>query len=60
MPILDQELDISTKLEMVIVRWLPQLEQELKRRIGWTDEAITPFGRTKSTSPVNVEIVRAA
>lgn len=25
--------------------WLPALEQELKRRVGWADEAVSPFAR---------------
>ena len=24
-------------------RWLPVLEQELKSRVGWVDEAVSPF-----------------
>ena len=60
MPVVDEDLDIPAKSEMVKVRWLPQLEQELKCRIGWTDEAISPFGRKKPTSPAIVEIDRAA
>jgi hypothetical protein len=24
-------------------RWLPALEQELKSRVGWVDEAVSPF-----------------
>lgn len=25
--------------------WLPALENELRRRMGWVDEAISPFAR---------------
>jgi hypothetical protein len=24
-------------------RWLPALEQELRSRVGWVDEAVSPF-----------------
>ena len=24
-------------------RWLPALEKELKSRVGWVDEAVSPF-----------------
>lgn len=27
------------------LRWLPALENELRRRMGWVDEAISPFAR---------------
>jgi hypothetical protein len=27
--------------------WLAALEKELKRRVGWTDAAISPFGRKR-------------
>ena len=30
-------------------QWLPALEQELKSRVGWVDEAISPFARRKRT-----------
>ena len=26
-------------------QFIPALEQELKRRVGWVDEAISPFAR---------------
>jgi hypothetical protein len=29
-------------------KWLARLEQELNRRIGWVDEAISPFTRDRS------------
>jgi hypothetical protein len=28
-------------------RWLPVLEQELKSRVGWADEAVSPFAVRK-------------
>ena len=30
-------------------QWLATLEQELKSRVGWVDEAISPFARRKRT-----------
>jgi len=33
-------------------RWLPVLEQELKSRVGWMDEAVSPFaGRRPAPVP---------
>ena len=32
-------------------RWLLALEQELKSRIGWVDEAVTPFAAKARTAP---------
>jgi hypothetical protein len=32
-------------------RWLPILENELRRRMGWVDEAISPFARTLRRQP---------
>ena len=28
-------------------RWLAALERELKSRVGWVDEAVSPFARRK-------------
>jgi hypothetical protein len=28
--------------------WLPALEKELKFRIGWVDEAVSPFAGTRA------------
>jgi hypothetical protein len=33
------------KMSMQRARWLPILEKEIKRRVGWADEAISPFAR---------------
>ena len=30
-------------------QWLATLEQELKSRVGWVDEAVSPFARRKWT-----------
>jgi len=34
-------------------RWLTALEQELKSRVGWVDEAVSPFagGRRPARAP---------
>jgi hypothetical protein len=34
-------------------RWLPALEQALKSRVGWVDEAVSPFagGRRPAHTP---------
>jgi hypothetical protein len=32
-------------------RWLPALEQELKSRVGWVDEAVSPFAAQARTAP---------
>ncbi len=40
--------------------WLPLLEQELKRRVGWTDEAVSPFGRFNLQKKAEAKILRAA
>ena len=29
------------------LRWLPILERELRQRMGWVDEAISPFRRVR-------------
>ena len=29
-------------------QWLAALEQELKSRVGWVDEAVSPFARRKA------------
>ena len=33
-------------------RWLPTLEQELKSRVGWVDEAVSPFAARAHTAPM--------
>ena len=48
------------------VQWLPALEQALKSRVGWVDEAISPFaGRRAGLAPRKtpaepIETVKAA
>jgi hypothetical protein len=35
--------------------WLPALEQELKSRVGWVDEAVSPFaGKRRKAQPAKV------
>jgi len=33
------------KMSMQQARWLPILEKEIKRRVGWADESVSPFAR---------------
>jgi hypothetical protein len=40
--------------------WLPVLEQALKQRMGWTDEAVSPFARQSRTHSPEADIRRAA
>ena len=44
-------------------RWLPTLERELKSRVGWVDEAVSPFARvpqeTAAAKPVVPPVVPA-
>lgn len=37
-------------------RWLPALEQELKSRVGWVDEAVSPFAAKARTAPAAAKI----
>lgn len=39
----DEEVDVQRLARLP--RWLPLLEQELKNRLGWADQAISPFAR---------------
>jgi hypothetical protein len=38
--------------------WLPALERELKRRVGWVDEAVSPFAATRQATPAPRKIQR--
>jgi hypothetical protein len=40
--------------------WLSALEREIRRRIGWTDEAVSPFARRQHPRNADSEIRRAA
>ena len=36
--------------------WLPALEKELKSRIGWVDEAVSPFAGTRAAqAPAKIQ-----
>lgn len=41
-------------------RWLPLLEQILKARIGWVDEAISPFARKQREDRAKPGVRQAA
>lgn len=41
-------------------QWLGVLETELRRRMGWVDEAISPFGRTKRKRKARATLRNAA
>jgi hypothetical protein len=41
-------------------RWLPALERELKSRVGWADEAVSPFASGRRPTQTPSEIQRAA
>lgn len=36
--------------------WLPILERELRRRVGWVDELVSPFARSKPQPGVKVAV----
>lgn len=37
-------------------RWLPALEQELRSRVGWVDEAVSPFAGQNRHEPAPATI----
>ena len=37
-------------------RWLTALEQELKSRVGWVDETVSPFAAKARTAPTAKKI----
>jgi hypothetical protein len=39
-------------------RWLPALEKELKSRIAWVDEAVTPFAAASRAAQAAAKIQR--
>ena len=41
-------------------RWLPALEQALKSRIGWVDEAVSPFAAARRAAQAAAKIQRDA
>ncbi len=44
----------------VRARWLPLLEEELRDRIGWADEAVSPFARASRATDAEADLPRAA
>jgi hypothetical protein len=40
-------------------RWLPVLENEMRRRMGWVDEAISPFARAQRPAKATTPLLRA-
>jgi hypothetical protein len=57
---LHQKSHIAAQLEPRKTRWLALLEQELKSRVGWTNEAISPFGRRHRPVAAKPKLRRAA
>lgn len=41
-------------------RWLSLLENELRSRIGWTDEAVSPFARSRRTAQAQRKVAPTA
>ena len=39
--------------------WLPALEKELKSRVGWVDEAVSPFAAGARAAPSAAKIESA-
>jgi hypothetical protein len=39
--------------------WLPALEKELKSRVGWVDEAVSPFAAGARATPAAAKIQSA-
>ena len=42
------------------IRWLPALEKELKFRVGWVDEAVSPFAVERRAAQTAAKIRRDA
>ena len=40
--------------------WLPALEKELRSRVGWVDEAVSPFAAKRRTARAEPKIQRDA
>jgi hypothetical protein len=39
-------------------QWLAALERELKSRVGWVDEAVSPFAGRTRTEPAPAKVQR--
>ena len=50
-----RRIDLSRRTAVRPARWLPALEQELRSRVGWADEVVSPFavGTKTAQAPVN-------
>jgi hypothetical protein len=57
---LNQEAQATAKTGARKLEWLAVLEKELKRRIGWADEAVSPFARKRRARNAGRKIQRAA
>ena len=57
---LQHETHATAKPEPRKIQWLAALEQELKRRIGWVDAAVSPFARKRRRRAVPAKLRRAA
>lgn len=60
MIVLQEEELLPVKPAARKARWLPLLEEELKRRIGWADEAISPFAQASRTAQTKADLPCAA
>jgi hypothetical protein len=58
--ITSQQEQRPTKAVQRKERWLPLLEQELKQRVGWVDEAVSPFARSRRAPKAKPPVRRAA
>jgi len=38
--------------------WLPALEKELKSRVGWVDEAVSPFAARVHAAPTTTKVAK--
>jgi hypothetical protein len=52
--------DKPTRKAIRKTRWLPALEQELKSRVGWVDEAVSPFAVERRAVQAAAKIPRDA
>ena len=41
-------------------QWLPVLENEIRRRVGWVDEAVSPFARSRHAQDIETDVRHAA
>lgn len=48
--------DEPTGKAVAKTRWLPALEQELKSRVGWVDEAVSPFAVERRAAQATAKI----